>query len=151
MADQSYRAGVYRKQGGDEMVVTSSGTLTIEGTVASTGTFSFGPVASGSTTANLPAGGVSEVVSGATATGTNSFTMDAPVAGQFKWITATSVATSSDSVTIVGPTTTVTFGPTALPKLRFVAAGSVSLVGASSVKWHFVPISTAIAYATTAA
>lgn len=151
MADSLYR-GIYRKQGGDELVVASSGTITLEGTLSSTGTIALGPVAAGTTTANLPAGGVSLVVAGTSGTGTNVYTIANPVIGQPKWITATAVTNAtSDHITIVGPTTTVTFGPTALPKLRFVAAGTAALVGRTTAIYDFVPLSTAIVYATSAA
>ena len=147
MADESYQPKVYRKQGGDELVVASGGTITVE----SGGSIVTGPVASGTTTANLPAGGVSFVVSGSSATGTNNFTIANPVIGQPKWITATAVTNSSDCVGIVGATTTVTFGPTAMPRLKIVAAGTVQLIGRTTLIYDFVPVSTAIAYATTVA
>ena len=147
MADASYQPKVYRKRGGDELVVASGGTITVE----SGGAIVSGPVAAGTTSANLPAGGLSYVVSGSSATGTNNFTIANPVIGQHKFITATSVTNSSDCVGIVGVTTGVTFGPTAMPRLKIVAAGTVELIGRTTAIYDFIPLSTAIVFATTVA
>lgn len=141
----SYQPKTYRKQGGDELVIASSGTLTIEagGALALN-------TAAATTTANLPAGGLS-LVTATSAAGAQVFTIDRPVVGQPKWISCT-VANATDTCTITGPSTTTLFGAgTGLPKLRFVLPGTVQLIGYTTNVYHFVPISTAIAYATTAA
>ena len=150
MPDNTYSPGIYRGQGGDSLLIKSSGTLTNEGTITSTGTVVLGPVAAATTSANLPAGGVS-LVTATSAAGAQVFTIDRPVVGQSKWISCT-VANATDICTVIGPSTTTLFGAgVGLPKLRFVLPGTVQLVGYTTNVYHFVPISTAIAYATTAA
>jgi hypothetical protein len=127
----SYQPGVYRAQGGNELVIKSTGILT------------WGSIDTPTTTATLPNNGVSIVVGGTTATGANSYTMAAPSAGQIKFISCTT-ANTSDVARIVGPTTTVLFGAgTGLPRLNITERGTVCLVGVSSVVWHFVNGSTA--------
>lgn len=147
MADASYNVGVYRTQGGDELVVASSGTITLEGTLTSTGTVALGPVAAATTTATLPAGGVSLVTRGTTATGPNVYTIAAPVPGQPKWISCTT-ANSSDVARIKGASTGITFGVTgAFPFLNITETATIALVGYTTAIYHFVTGSTATPFA----
>jgi len=133
----SYNAKVYRAQGAAELVITSSGTLTMGGTMASTGTLNIsgtGNVASGGTL-NVASGGTFAMATGSAVTlpvqtaatsatvitnygitnvtGTTagpSFQIAAPAAGVFKFIslTATSSGVTHRAI-LVAPTTTVTF------------------------------------------
>jgi len=140
----SYQPLVYRKQGGDELVVASGGKITVE----SGGQIIEGAVASGTTTANLPAGGVSLVVAQTSGTGTNTYTLAAPVPGLQKWITATAITNAStDHVTVIGPTTTTLFLDK--PKLRFIATGTVALIGRTTLVYDVVSASTLVGVLTT--
>lgn len=135
MADNNYQPGVYRAQGGNELIIKSTGAL------------KWGECASATTDANLPANGVSIVVGGTTGTGANSYTMDAPVPGQIKFISCTT-ANSSDVARIVGPTTTTLFGVgTGKPRLNITEQATVCLVGYSTLVWHVVTGSTATPFA----
>lgn len=127
----SYQPGVYRAQGGNELVIKSTGILT------------WGTVDTPTTTATLPNNGLSIVVGGTTATGANVYTMAAPAANQIKFISCTT-ANTSDVARIAGPTTTVLFGAgTGKPFLNITERGTVCLVGVSSLVWHVVNGSTA--------
>jgi hypothetical protein len=131
----SYQPKTYRAQGGDEFVVASGGKITVE----SGGELRSGPAAAGTTTADLAAGGVSLVVGGATATGANVYTIDAPVPGQPKWISC-SLANSSDVARIKGETTGITFGPStaATPFLNLTTSITVQLVVYTTAIYHVV-------------
>lgn len=135
----SYQGKVYRAQGGNELVVASSGKITVE----AGGHVAF-PVETGTTATALTAMGLSLVTRGTTATGTNTYTMKAPIIGVPKWITATT-ATSSESVTITGVTTGVTFGSGAMPKLVFTSAGCAALIGRTTAIWDVVNVGSTVA------
>jgi hypothetical protein len=137
----SYQGKVYRKQGGDELVVASGGKITVEAGGYAMG----GAVETGSTsTTGLSAYGLSLVLSGTSGTGTNTYQMQPPVPGVPKWITATLVRNSSDSVTITGQTTTVTFGSTLMPKLVFTSAGTAALIGRTTAIWDVVNVGSTV-------
>lgn len=127
MADNSYQPGVYREHGGNTLVVKSSGAL------------KWGEAAAGTTTADLPANGVSLVVGGTTATGANVYTIDPPVPGQIKFISC-SLANSSDVARIKGETTGITFGPStaAYPFLNLTTSVTVQLVGYTTAIYHVI-------------
>jgi hypothetical protein len=132
----SWQPSVYRTQGGNELVVKSTGVL------------KWGELETGTTTANLSNNGISIVVGGTTATGANSYTMNAPQPGQIKFISCTT-ANTSDVARIVGPTTTTLFGVgTGLPRLNINRTGTVCLVGVSTLVWHVCIDSTATPIAT---
>jgi len=137
----SYQPKVYRKQGSDELVVASGGTITVESggtiSVADGGVIVQGAVVTETTAANLAANGVSLVVAQTSGTGTNTYTIDAPVAGVTKTITATQVTNATtDNITIVGPTTTTLFNTA--PKLRFIAVGSAQLIGRTTLVYDVI-------------
>lgn len=136
MADNSYQPGVYRARGGNELVVKSSGVI------------KWGELETATTTSNMANNGVSIVVGGTTATGANSYTMNAPEPGQIKFISCTT-ANSSDVARVIGPTTTTLFGVgTGLPRLNMNRTGTVCLVGVSTLVWHVCLDSTGTPIAT---
>ncbi len=157
MADATYQPKIYKKQGGDELVVTSSGTLTLEGTqnvasggslvVASGGTLNvqagsafkvpFLAVSSSATT--IPAYGISHI------TGTTvgpTYLIANPVIGAPCWLV---LNPSSSGVThraiITGGTTDITFrlidGYNKVT-LATSALRSISLVGVTTNAYQIV-------------
>jgi len=156
-SDASYNASVYTKQGSTELVVDSSGVLTLEGTLNSTGTITVSAggtlsvagtislttagvlkhsVVSETTAANLSESGVSVVSS----TGTKElYTIDTPAAGVTKYIYCDS-ASATGFVNVYTGATSITFGETTDNHyLKFNAAEeAVSLVGISATKWGIV-------------
>jgi hypothetical protein len=136
----SYQPKVYRKQGGDEIVVAAGGKITVE----SSGYVSVGAVETGTTTAALLPSGLSLVLSGTSGTGTNTYTISAPIPGVPKYIDATLVRNSSDSVTITGVTTGITFGSTLMPKLVFTSAGTASLIGRTTAIYSVVNVGSTV-------
>lgn len=97
MADATYQPKVYREQGGDELVVTSSGVLTLEGTLT---------VASGGSVA-VASGGSIAAASGASVT----FAAGAYITEPVQTLTSTQTATNVTNygLTLLTGTTT---GPT---------------------------------------
>lgn len=129
--DPTYQPKVHRRQGGDELVVASGGKITVEagGTIES-------PVATGTTSANLPNHGHSNIGSTSAAA---TYVLDAPVAGVTKTIFCT--AGSTDNVQKVDAGAGVTFESTAAERFaRFTAGGhALMLVGRSTTKWDVIP------------
>lgn len=150
MADATYRGGVYRAQGGDSLVVASSGTITNEGTFTSTGTVTIQHSTAGymadsvqdlrsSTAGTLTAFGISLL--GTTQAG--AFTLPAPAfAGVRKSIFNTNngattvtkvVTTASTAVTVVS--TSDGLGAT-LRTITFTDGGEgIDMIAATSAAW----------------
>jgi len=167
MADASYTPKVYKAQGGANLVVTSSGTLTLEGTqtVASGGTLS---VASGGTLSiagtvsvtsgggafklpsvsiatsatTIPANGLS-LIAGTTAGPT--FLIANPIAGAAAYLC---LEPSSSGVThraiIAAASTGVSFGTTGGNQITLATSAlrNVCLVGASTTKYRIFGVFT---------
>lgn len=161
MSDATYNPGgtpIYHKQGGNELVVGSSGVITLESggsiavgsgasiAVASGGSLTV-PVTSGTTTAALSNTGISTVTKGTTGTGVNNYTISDPVAGSQKWISCTT-ANVSEFVTITASTAVTFLSGTSLNKLKFVAAGGVQLAGIDASTWSTIGLSTTVAFPT---
>lgn len=146
----TYQPAVYRKQGGDELVVASSGKITVD---------------SGGVIVNTPQSlGVADVATAITPSGNTilvgtttgpAYTLDVGVAGYEKRIVMTA---SSSGVThravIYAGSTGKTFGGVAGDKgntltLATSTCHSVSLVAGSSTAWYVVGIYPAVAPALT--
>lgn len=154
MADATYQPKVYRKQGGDELVITSSGTLTVEGRLdlASGSSFSF---ASGSgfavptqtltstqTATNITNFGLS-ILTGTTTGPT--YTLAAPVAGTLKWISMTSSSSGVTHRAVINANTTgVSFDTTGgnVITMATSAIRGLTLVGASATSWRVAGVYT---------
>jgi len=153
MADTSYQPAVYRKQGGDELVVASSGVITIESggkidlqsgstmTVAGPVTISGAVGLTGAITCGTGGYLASAVQTAATTattilpygltlvTGTSdipTFLMSNPIVGVPKWLLWT--GTSGDGSTSIGAiiaaaTTSVTFDTSGQHKLTLESSG----------------------------
>jgi hypothetical protein len=133
-----YQPKVYRSQGGAEIVIASSGKITQEagGHIAV-------HVETGTTTAALSAMGVSLVTRGTTGTGVNTYTMNAPIIGVQKFVTALLAATS-ETIAITGVTTTVTFGSTLMPKMVFSSPGTAHLIGRTTAIWDVINVGSTV-------
>lgn len=134
----SYQGKVYRAQGGNEIVVASSGKVTIE-----SGGHLAWPVETGTTTAALAAMGLSICTRGTTATGANTYTIKAPIVGVPKWI-AVLLANSSDNVTVAGETTGITFGSTLMPKVVVGSAGTVAMIGRTTAIYDVINVGSTV-------
>lgn len=138
MPDASYQPKVYKQQGGNVMVVASGGNILVEAGGSITQ-----PVVTETTATALANFGVSVVTRGTTATGSNAYSMAAPIAGTIKHIVALA-ATVSEHILIQG-NTNVTYDPAGTKdKLKIVAPGLVTLVGLSTSAWGVVGLSTAV-------
>lgn len=158
MADATYQPKVYRTQGGNQIVVASTGNIKVEsgGGIdlesggqlrVADGAYLSVPVVTETTAAALSNYGVSVVTKGTTATGANTYTIDAPVAGAMKWLSVTA-ANSSEHV-IIQANTNVTFDPAgSKDKLKIVAPGGVTLFGVTTSAYQLVFASTVVAFAT---
>jgi hypothetical protein len=160
----TYQPAVYRQQGGDELVVASSGlitvesggkidlesgsTMTIAGPVTLTGAITCGTggylanavqTAATSATTILPYG--LTLVTGTSDIPT--FLMSNPIVGVPKWLLWT--GTSGDGSTSIGAiiaaaTTSVTFDTSGQHKLTLESSGlrGVSLIGVTTARWGVV-------------
>ena len=159
MADATYPVsgtGVYRAQGGNEVVVGTTGRITGNTsdnwtlnesnlTLGTSGNVLL-PVSTASTASDITNNGVSSV-SATTAAGNNTYTIAAPVAGTIKWINCTG-ANSSDAV-IISASTAVTFlAGASQNKLKIIAKGLLPLAGISSTVYSTITVSTAVAFPT---
>jgi hypothetical protein len=144
----SYNAKIYRKQGGNEMVVASGGTLTVEsgGAVAISGTISIasggsiaGPVqtlSSTQTATNVTNYGLS-VLTGTSTSPT--YTLAAPVVGVPKHISlSASSSAAAAGCKLNSNTTGVSFDTTGGNQLTFTTTSlkGVVLVAQSTSKWR---------------
>lgn len=160
MADATYNpggTGVYRDQGGAGLTVGSTGRITLSSsdvcvmndggiTIGTSGKFQM-PVSSGTTTAAISNYGVTTITKGTTGTGANAYTLTAPVAGTYKWLSVTT-ANVSEFIT-VSSGTNVTFLPGGSANLlKIVAAGGIALVGLSASSWSTIGVSTIVAFPT---
>jgi len=150
MADSSYIPGIYRKPGGNAMVIASGSTLANEGSIANTGTIN-----------NSGSGAVRDQVTAITATttaysavipnkgvvtlGTTSarkkvrYAIAAPVAGAHVDIVAVSTGSTGQLGWITPSTAGVTFDSTGNRKIPMAGKTSfVRLVGLSATQWRVV-------------
>lgn len=161
MADGTYQVKVYEKQGGAELVVASSGYITVESggqidvesggqiDVESGGHIDIEdggyialPSATETTAAALDTFGLSVL---ATTKEKRLYVLGAPAAGREKFITATvsgATAYASVSSTAAGAAFSVT--ATTSNQLRFVGIGTVHLIGKSTSRWAVVSKSTTV-------
>lgn len=95
----TYQTGVYRKQGGDDLVIASSGTITMES--GSTMTIASGAAATLAGTLTIASGGAVTVASGASVTLSAGAVLAWPV--QTAGTTATTI--TAVGLTMVGATT----------------------------------------------
>ena len=166
MADATYPVsgtGVYREQGGNRLVVGSTGQITgatsdnlvINSTgitIGSTGRLGIQagglitlPVTTGSTTVDVSNCGLTAITA-TSGGGAQVFNIADPVAGVLKTIVCL-VANSTDTATLKA-STTVSFDNATKNRYRFVAEGAVHMVGVSATRWAVTSVSTAIAFAT---
>lgn len=134
----SYQPLVYKKQGGAELVVASSGKITVE-----TGGHIANHVETATTATALTAMGVSIVTRGTTATGVNAYTIKAPIIGVQKFIVAL-LADSSETVRIAGETTGITFGSTLMPRMVFTSAGTAHLIGRTTAIYDVINVGSTV-------
>ena len=158
MADGTYQVKVYEKQGGAELVVASSGYITVESggqvdvesgghidlesggyiSVADGGYIQL-PVVTDTTAAALENSGVSVIK---TTSVKRIFQLGAPAAGKEKYVVATvAAATSWASITSTGANANARFmliGASTHKQVRMAATGVVHLVGQSSTLWIVV-------------
>lgn len=158
MADATYQPKIYRKQGGNILVVASTGQITVESgggiNIESGGNITIDdggqivqPVVSETTAAALSNSGVSVITKGTTGTGANTYTIDAPATGVPKYLSATAANTSEHI--IVQANTNVSFDPAgSKDKLKIVAPGLYTLIGVSTAAYQVTAMSTTLAFAT---
>ncbi len=167
MSDASYNANVYTKQGSTELVVDSSGLITVEGTLSIStggtqtingtqtistgatqtvnGTLAMGSSATFQHAAIVETTGVNinnsgySFVGSTTGTTVQLYTLDAPATGGVKYIYCSN-ASATGFVNVETGSTAITFGETTDAHfLRFNAAEeAVTLVAASTLKWTLV-------------
>lgn len=134
MADASYQPKVYRKLGGDELVVASGGTVTIEA-----GGYMVQPITAYSTACTIPVAGISSL-----AQGVDGITYKLPAPGSvYKGYRKTVYCLSSTGGTILTCTAgtinltggTITFGAAA-------DGVTIDLLGTSTANWSVVGWST---------
>jgi len=167
MADASYQPKVYRKQGGDEQVVASGGTLTVEsgGTLTNAGTFAnTGALTNTGTITNSSDAYVAETVTakstaqtlepygasliGSTDSGALAYKLKKPsVAGQHKYIT---IRKSTAGGLTIAPATGTNACKFNYSKVKITAKTALQgetlhLFAASSTTWCIVGYSTAAA------
>ena len=146
MADGTYQPLVYMKQGGDEMVVASSGLLTVESggdiTVESGGAITIAdgaaiasPVVTDTTEANLANSGVSYIANASSALST--FIIDAPGAGKDKYI-ACDGTFGSTAIGYLDVGSGVTVGSTQRHMSIKSAYASMHLMGITTTYWELV-------------
>lgn len=164
MADGTYQVNVYEKQGGSELVVASSGYITVESggqvdvesgghidlesggyiSVADGGYIQL-PVVTDTTAAALENSGVSVI---ATTAEKRIYHLGVPVAGKEKFIIATvSGATAYASISSTAAAATATFlidGASTHKQVRITASGAVHLIGQTSTLWVVVSESTGV-------
>lgn len=153
MADPTYQPKTYRRQGGDEFVVASGGTLTVEsgGTINNAGTqtvdnqtltgYTAQPVAVASTGANAVFEGILEVSSTGSA-GVGVYLLDVPVVAG---ITMDVVCrTSTGGVTLATTAGTIEMNGTGGNTLTFATTtgASVRLIALSTSVIQAIPSST---------
>ena len=174
MADNTYQPLVYKKQGSTELVVASSGLVTVEsGGEVDVESGGFIDIESG--------GGVKHYVSGATSSASGSTTLSTLTNDGLSWITSsgdtrmlyltapyagaekTLYFTAGSTGTVIyidaqGVTTGVTYSGVTATTQRYLifeattasgAAATVELVGHSATKWVVVSASTGIVAADT--
>mgnify|MGYP001262101736 CR=1 FL=1 len=135
MADASYQPKVYRKMGGDELVVASGGTVTIEA-----GGYMTQPIGAYTTAGTIDVPGVASLGSGA-----DGVTYKLPAPGDtYKGYRKTIYCLSSTGGTIL----TCTAGTINLTggTITFSAAAdgiTIDLLGTSTANWSIVGYSTA--------
>lgn len=154
MADATYQPKIYKTQGGAELVVTSSGTLTLEGTLAAAsgaivsyaaGSYFKYPIqtlTSTQTATNATNFGLTVLT--ATTTGPT-YTLAAPVVGLTKFLNITH---SSSGVThravLRSNTTGVSFDTTGGNQITFATSATrgVTLVAQTTAIWKIVGVYT---------
>ena len=134
MADATYQPAVYRKQGGNEIVVASGGTLTVEsgGTITSAVGLRSSGAASGIGYATGAGGAVTQLTNRSTGVTVDAvcgaITTDATslAAGAEATFTVTNSAVAVGDVVVVSLRSGATAG-TSVPLVTAVAAGSFDL------------------------
>jgi hypothetical protein len=143
MADVTYQPKTYRKQGGDEFVVASGGSIAIEsggaltnaGTLTNTGQV-LDTVSASTLSAVLTNSGISTVGS---SSGAASYKLAAPVAGITKTIVGYAALGGNATVT----STAATIGSTATTTITITKIGAgIQLIGMSATRWTVVGNST---------
>lgn len=130
----TYQPKIYRKQGGNELVISSGGKITVE-----TGGYVAGYTETISTSADLLTAAGLSVVTGTTAGPT--FLIADPITGVAKYI---ALAATSSGIThraiIAAASTAVTFDTTGANLLTLTTSGirGITLYGASTTAWRTV-------------
>lgn len=166
MADASYTPKIYKAQGGAELVVTSSGTLTLEGrmdlssgssmTVASGAAIG---IASGASIGIASGGYLSMPVQTVSSSGTTitnygvsvvtgttvgpTYLISNPLTGGVKMICISASSSAATSTAIIAAASTgVSFGSTGANNITLYGAGAraVTLVGISTAAYRIVGV-----------
>lgn len=157
MADATYQPKTYRRQGGDEFVVASGGTITVEsggvlasaGTITNTGTFNAGTISEtvtiATTAQDLSNSGIA--VFGSTNAGVLAFGLSTPAAGIIKTLIARE---STGGLTIVPSTVGVPLNYNGDRKATFADADDVLVLrGISAAQWSVVSKTTGVSLGAT--